>query len=84
MFALNIPELEFTGLIFNRNAFKFKFAPVDHNMYPAGFNNLCSKDLLQCADIFKEYFNSLENKVKNIFNFSAFCFSAIWERIYSE
>jgi glutamate--cysteine ligase len=24
---------------------KFKFAPVDHNMYPAGFNNLCQLDL---------------------------------------
>lgn len=23
---------------------KFKYAPVDHNMYPAGFNNLCSVD----------------------------------------
>ncbi len=24
---------------------KTKYAPVDHNMYPAGFNNLCSVDL---------------------------------------
>lgn len=23
---------------------KFKYAPVDHNMYPAGFNNLCQAD----------------------------------------
>ncbi len=36
-----------------------KFAPVDHNMYPAGFNNICSKDLLHCADRFEEAFNSL-------------------------
>lgn len=36
---------------------KFKFAPVDHNMYPAGFNNICSKDLLHCADRFKEAFD---------------------------
>jgi glutamate--cysteine ligase len=35
----------------------FKFAPVDHNMYPAGFNNLCSKDLLHCSDRFKEVFD---------------------------
>lgn len=35
---------------------KTKFAPVDHNMYPAGFNNICSKDLLHCADRFKEAF----------------------------
>lgn len=33
-----------------------KFAPVDHNMYPAGFNNICSKDLLHCADRFEEAF----------------------------
>jgi glutamate--cysteine ligase len=35
----------------------YKFAPVDHNMYPAGFNNLCSKDLLHCSDRFKEAFH---------------------------
>jgi len=40
---------------------RFKFAPVDHNMYPAGFNNLCSKDLLQCADIFKAFFSNHKN-----------------------
>jgi glutamate--cysteine ligase len=33
-----------------------KFAPVDHNMYPAGFNNICSKDLLHCSDRFREAF----------------------------
>ena len=32
---------------------KTKFAPVDHNMYPAGFNNLCSKDLVLCSERFK-------------------------------
>ena len=45
---------------------KTKFAPVDHNMYPAGFNNLCSKDLLGCADRFKEAFDQLSLKVKRI------------------
>lgn len=34
-----------------------KFAPVDHNMYPAGFNNICSKDLLHCSDRFREAFD---------------------------
>lgn len=33
---------------------KEKYAPVDHNMYPAGFNNLCSADLRDAAPIVKE------------------------------
>jgi glutamate--cysteine ligase len=45
---------------------KFKYAPVDHNMYPAGFNNLCSKDLLNCADLFKERFEQLKPGVKKV------------------
>jgi len=43
-----------------------KYAPVDHNMYPAGFNNLCSKDLLHCADRFTEAFALLNVKVKRV------------------
>ncbi len=39
---------------------KTKFAPVDHNMYPAGFNNVCSKDLLHCADRFREVFDKIK------------------------
>lgn len=45
---------------------KFKYAPVDHNMYPAGFNNLCSKDLLKCADLFKERFNKINTGIKKV------------------
>lgn len=45
---------------------KHKFAPVDHNMYPAGFNNVCSKDLLHCADRFKEAFDLLNPNIKRI------------------
>lgn len=45
---------------------KTKFAPVDHNMYPAGFNNLCSKDLLNCADHFKERFDQEKPGAKKI------------------
>ena len=26
-----------------------KVAPIDHNMYPAGFNNVCATDLAACA-----------------------------------
>ena len=31
-----------------------KFAPVDMNIYPAGFNNLCLMDLDYSSKIFKE------------------------------
>jgi glutamate--cysteine ligase len=45
---------------------KFKFAPVDHNMYPAGFNNLCSKDLLHCSDHFKEAFSKIQPNIRRV------------------
>lgn len=45
---------------------KTKFAPVDHNMYPAGFNNICSKDLLHCADRFREGFDRLAPGTKRV------------------
>lgn len=43
-----------------------KFAPVDHNMYPAGFNNLCSKDLLHCADHFRERFDQIKPNLRRV------------------
>ena len=43
-----------------------KYAPVDHNMYPAGFNNLCNKDLLRCADNFKECFEQIRPNLKRV------------------
>ncbi len=45
---------------------KHKFAPVDHNMYPAGFNNICSKDLVHCANNFKEIFTKLDPAIKTV------------------
>lgn len=45
---------------------KTKFAPVDHNMYPAGFNNLCSKDLLKCSDIFRSKFDEVKPGLKKV------------------
>lgn len=45
---------------------KEKFAPVDHNMYPAGFNNLCSKDLLHCADRFREALDGVKSGIKRV------------------
>lgn len=45
---------------------KFKYAPVDHNMYPAGFNNLCNKDLLHCADHFRESFDNIAPGIRKV------------------
>lgn len=45
---------------------KNKYAPVDHNMYPAGFNNLCSKDLFKCGDHFKERFVAVKPGLKRV------------------
>lgn len=45
---------------------KYKFAPVDHNMYPAGFNNLCGKDLLNCSTHFRNVFDKLKPGLKSI------------------
>ncbi|MGZ3787288.1 MAG: glutamate--cysteine ligase [Bacteriovorax sp.] len=33
---------------------KEKYAPVDHNMYPAGFNNLCNADLRDAEPVVRE------------------------------
>jgi glutamate--cysteine ligase len=45
---------------------KTKYAPVDHNMYPAGFNNLCSKDLTFCSDHFKEKFEEIKPGLRKV------------------
>lgn len=45
---------------------KTKYAPVDHNMYPAGFNNLCNKDLLKCSDLFRERFDEIKKGLKRV------------------
>lgn len=45
---------------------KTKYAPVDHNMYPAGFNNLCNKDLLHCSDHFRERFEKVKPGLKRV------------------
>lgn len=43
-----------------------KFAPVDHNMYPAGFNNLCGKDLARCSKNFREAFDLVKPGLKRV------------------
>ena len=36
-----------------------KVVPIDHNMYPAGFNNICGLDLAACASELRKAVNSL-------------------------
>ncbi|HXH29756.1 MAG TPA: glutamate--cysteine ligase [Bacteriovoracaceae bacterium] len=45
---------------------KTKFAPVDHNMYPAGFNNICSKDLVHCSENFKDVLLKLNPSLRRV------------------
>lgn len=45
---------------------KTKYAPVDHNMYPAGFNNLCSKDLLNCSEHFRSRFETIRPGLRRV------------------
>ena len=35
-------------------------------MYPAGFNNLCNKDLLKCSDLFRERFDEIKKGLKRV------------------
>lgn len=57
---------------------KTKYAPVDHNMYPAGFNNLCAADFADAAVIVKNTISKIapgakvvgiipESHTKNLF-----------------
>jgi glutamate--cysteine ligase len=43
-----------------------KYAPVDHNMYPAGFNNLCSADLRDAAPVVKETLRKMNPTAKTV------------------
>ena len=45
---------------------KNKFAPVDHNMYPAGFNNLCQLDLDASARVFEKALKRIDEKAQKI------------------
>lgn len=45
---------------------KDKFAPVDMNMYPAGFNNLCQLDLHASTDLFKKEILKYGDTIKTI------------------
>ncbi len=43
-----------------------KIVPVDNNLYPAGFNNVCSLDLLVCRDRFKKLIHRLKDQCQSI------------------
>jgi len=43
-----------------------KVCPVDNNLYPAGFNNLCTKDREKAAPILKESIQKIKANAKNI------------------
>lgn len=45
---------------------KTKYAPVDHNMYPAGFNNVCSIDLRGALPIIKASIAKLNANAKSV------------------
>lgn len=45
---------------------KDKYAPVDHNMYPAGFNNLCSQDLDEAVNVVQNALFKINPKAKVI------------------
>ncbi len=45
---------------------KHKFAPVDHNIYPAGFNNVCALDLDSSVDHFRKSISMLTPGIKTI------------------
>ncbi len=45
---------------------KKKFAPVDHNLYPAGFNNLCQLDLNFCGKLFSKAFKKFDFPISRI------------------
>ena len=43
-----------------------KYAPVDHNLFPAGFNNICPLDLEAISHKFKQYFKQIKPEIKSI------------------
>jgi glutamate--cysteine ligase len=45
---------------------KEKYAPVDHNMYPAGFNNLCSIDLRDANPVMRETIQKINSNTRTV------------------
>lgn len=45
---------------------KEKYAPVDHNMYPAGFNNLCNVDLRGANHLVRETIKKINSAARTV------------------
>lgn len=45
---------------------KHKFAPVDHNIYPAGFNNICALDLEASSYIFSKALKKISPNAQTV------------------
>jgi glutamate--cysteine ligase len=45
---------------------KEKYAPVDHNMYPAGFNNLCEQDLIEAVPVVEKTIRKIDINAKTV------------------
>ncbi|MDD4973198.1 MAG: glutamate--cysteine ligase [Bacteriovorax sp.] len=43
-----------------------KYAPVDHNMYPAGFNNLCSVDIRNATSLVRDTLKKINSEARNV------------------
>ena len=43
-----------------------KYAPVDHNMYPAGFNNLCSVDIRGATNLVRETLKKINPSARTV------------------
>ncbi len=43
-----------------------KYAPVDHNMYPAGFNNLCNVDIRGATNLVRETIRKISPDARTI------------------
>ena len=43
-----------------------KHAPVDHNMYPAGFNNLCNVDILDATNLVHETLKKINPESRTV------------------
>ena len=41
----------------------FKFAPVDCNLYPAGFNNICATDLNAAPNLLKSQVETIQKEL---------------------
>lgn len=43
-----------------------KYAPVDHNMYPAGFNNLCNVDIRGAINLVRETIKKINPETRTV------------------